>query len=709
MKQLFRITSCCLLAACAAFAAGCSDDDPTDNPPGGGTDPISVEAKYALGARTENAATENYRIVLSATELRGTAEAPKLTAAGQFLTVVLHADEQEPNTLPEGTYSLVDQPAAGQGDLNAARLETTDAQGNAGAASQVLLNGSVRVSHTAAGYKIEVTGQLSGQRALSYAYEGAIDFGQKPGPTPLYDVEITAQYALGTIYSQVMDTDGSSNFFITLSDIEPDPDSDAEMPMFGEAGQFVQLDLYAIELEPLILPEGSYNFTDEEPMDKQGSYPYSGYNTTDETGEPASPDMTVFSELAATVSYTDDGYKIDAVGKLSDGRTFHVAFEGMLEFEDAGGGGGGEIELPGLEGNVQTTFTISEATYLGEAESGASFYSLDLYDNDLDQNYVTTNRLTVQFFTQKSDNPLKFADGTFYVGTDYAAGTFLPGSLNIETIQFEGTYCEQTVIVNGENQGYLYGMVSGGEVEIKVSGNQYTVTADVIDSKGNMIQGTYTGEIVIKDRSFISTLPGDKQVNLTGKTCEMVYYADYYGAGGDNWSLFIYTPQEVTDGIIPADGSEAFQIELIAPTNGFAAGLPAGDYNIAPVGSYTPGSMICLPGRYSNGDLYESWYMGEFDQNIAYAFAPFTRGKVNVARSGAQYTFTIDVYDDAKPENNITATWTGTPYLFDESDPASVQRTTKRNQAAAASVKQAAKPEAHTAKIMKPARKSPRW
>lgn len=705
MRHLLRITTCCLLAAFASLATGCKDDEPQPVTPPGGGDAITVTARYALGTRTENAATDqstSYRIAMSESAITGTAEAPKLAGAGNYVTILLYGAETQQNTLPEGTYQLVDgTPSAGQGGLNACRLETTDAQGNPGTASQVLLGGSVKVSHTTAGYKIELSGQLSGERTLTCVYEGAIDFSSD-GPIPdEYDITLNAQFSLGMLYSEVAE-DGSSDFYITLSDIEMD--GDAEEPFFGEAGHYFSFDLVAIEQEPGMLPEGTYVFTAEDPVNMAGMLEYSGYNTTDEFGEPTSLELQPLASCTAVVSYTDDGYKIVATGALEDGRTFRCEYEGMIDLVEVGGGGD---MLPGLEGDVSTTFTIQEVAYHGLTQAGTAHYSLNFYDNDINAEFKTTNRLTLDLFTAASENPLQqIAAGTYNVEESLAASTIMTGSFNTNTLQVEGSYCEQS-LVTGENYSLLYGLVQAGSVKIELSGAQYTVTANLTDTNGNTIQGTYNGTIDIEDVSFDSTLTGDKQVDLAGKTCEIGYWGNYYNVNGDNWSIFIYTPQEVVDGVIPADGSEAFQIELIAPTGSYADGLPAGEYAVAALDDYTPGNMICLPGRNSRGDLYESWYLGEFQGNAAYAYAPFVRGKVNVARTGAQYTITVDVYDDAKPENRITATWTGSPVFENGVGPSSAQRSMKQRGATAVSNDSGV--TARRVQIRKNTPKHPRW
>lgn len=655
MKHLFRFTTCCLLAAVASLAAGCSDDD--SNTPGGGGEgsAITIAAKHALGARTENAASDNavsYRIVMSESALSGTAEAPKLSAAGQFVTILLYGAEQQENTLPEGTYTLTDAtPAAGQGALNACRLETTDAQGNAGASSQALLSGTVKVSHTAAGYKIELSAGLSQQRTLTCTYEGAIDFGAKPGPTPTYDVNLTATFALGSLFPDALDT-GESDFFLSLSDVEMD--GDAEEPFFGGAGQYVQLDFCALERDPGMLPEGSYNFVSD-PADMVGMIDYSGYNTTDEDGDPTSPELTSFTELTATVTYTDEGYRIEATGMLADGRSIRITYEGFFDFEEGSGGGG----LPGLTGDVNATLTISEAIYRGiTEEEETARYRLDLYDNDIEQNLVTTNRLTLDLYAEVSETPLQLAAGTYEVEGSLFAGTLRPGRLNLDTFQAEGSYCEQTVVENGDITKMLYGMIQGGTVTIDVAGDQYTVTADLVDADGNTIKGTFTGAVTVKDRSYFSNLESDYTIDLTGLPCDVEYYADSFGIRGDNWFVFIGTQEP---------GSQALRIDLAAPMAGFEGGLPAGEYVVDKLKNFN-NNLLCVPGRTDDvGTLFYSWYMTDFKQEIAMTCAPFTTGKVVVARNGDQYTVTLDIYDDSPTPHRITGGWTGTPNVIDKS------------------------------------------
>lgn len=653
MKYL-RFTTCCLLAALVSFAAGCSNDD-SDTPGGGGGEgsAITIAAKHALGSRTENAAEDNsnsYRIVMSATEITGTAEAPKLTGAGQFVTILLYAAEQQANTLPEGTYTLVDgKPAAGQGDLNACRLETANAQGSAGANLQILLGGTVKVSHTAAGYKIELAGQLSGQRTLGCTYEGAIDFGEKPGPTPTYDVEIDAKFALGLLASEVTE-DGASDFYLALSDIEMD--GDAENPFFGEAGQYMHLDFCAIEREPGILPEGTYHFTSDMPADMTGMIDYCDYNTTDEMGEP-SPEPTLLTECSATVSYTDDGYRIEATGKFEGGRTFRVSYEGMIEFED---GGGGEISLPGLKGNVQATFTLPEAAYHGVTEEGTAHYTLELSDNDFDQNFITTNTLKLDLYTEATDTPLQIKAGTYSVEGSQFAGTLMPGRFDMDRLMVDGTHVEQYYVAE-DDYSLLYGMVQEGTVTIEYADGQYTVTADLVDADGNTIKGSFTGTFTVANKSVFSNLKGDREVNLTGMPCDIEYYADLLGVRGDNWFVFIGTQ---------ADGTEALRIDLVAPMAGFAGGLPAGEYQVDKLTNFND-NLLCVPGLTDGFNLEYSWYMGDYQDGWVMSQAPFTTGKVIVGRSGDQYTITLDIYDDNPVPNHITGSWTGVPTVLDKS------------------------------------------
>lgn len=699
MKHLLRITCCCLLAASAAFVTSCKDDDPKPDDGNGKGDRIEFTAMHALGARTEHATDEDasgFRIVMSENEATGTADKP-VFSAGKYATVVLYGSENVKYTLPAGTYPLVDgKPAAGKGELAASSYGTADA----GMGSERLLSGSVTVTHTEAGYKIELTAELTENRTLNCVYEGAIDFGkEQENPDPVYDVDLAAKYALGVVYSEVAE-DGSSDFYLLLSDVEIA--GDAEEPEVFGAGQIAILDFCAIEREEGMLPEGTYLFTIEEPSDMMGVLDYSGYATTDESGEPTSEEPISFSECTATVSYTDDGYQIEVLATLEDGRSFHGSYEGMIDFEQ----GGGDITLPGLEGDVNTTFSISEASYFGLTERGTAQFKIDLYDNDFEQNPVTTNRLTLMLFTAETDDPLRIAPGRYTVNTSGAAGTLSPGSLDMNTFMIEGSYCEQTLVTTEPEFDYelLYGMIASGTVDITVDGGQYVITAALVDKDGNSIRGTYTGQITIDDKSYYSNLEGDKQADLAGTPCLINYFGDYYGIGGDNWIIFAGSEE---------DGSEEFQIELLSPASGFAAGLPEGEYPVTPLGDYRTGGHACVPGVFENPYMVSSWYLGNFMDGIIYSAAPFKRGKVTIDRAGDQYTIAVDIYDDAPEPNRVTGTWTGTPTIRDESGSQPAPQIESRKRASAkATAKNGSvhdRVAAHAVKVQPTAPKSPRW
>lgn len=699
MKHCLRITCCCLLAASAAFLTSCKDDDPKPDDGNGKGDRIELTAMHALGARTEHATDEDasgFRIVMSESEATGTADKP-VFSAGKYVTVVLYGSENVKYTLPAGTYPLVDgKPAAGKGDLAASSYGTADAGGG----SERLLSGSVTVTHTATGYKVELSAELAEKRTLTCVYEGAIDFGkEEEDPGPSYDLVLNAKFALGELYSAVGE-DGSSDFYVIMSDVEMEGEADDPSPV--GAGQFVMLDFCAIEREEGMLPEGTYLFTLGEPADMKGMLDFSGYATTDESGEPTSEEPVYFSACTATVAYTDDGYKIEAIATLEDGRTLHSIYEGMIEFVP--GGGGGDITLPGLEDNIETTFILAEGNYFGTSSDGSAQYTISLWDNDLNQNFRTTNRITLALFGPDSHTPLQLTPGQYTVSDSGAAGTLYPGSLDLATFQIIGSYCEQALVVN-DDYSLLYGMIAGGSVDISTSGNGYTITADLIDVDGNTIKGTYSGTIEVENKSFYSTLEGDKQADVAGMPCEITYFADYYGVKGDNWSIFIGTEEDAT---------EAFQIELIAPMTGFDSGLPDGEYIVSDPESYpSSAGKICVPGVYSGGYLYESWYMGDYKDGYVFSMAPFATGKVTVARSGDQYTIGIDMYDDAQQPHHVTATWTGTPKISNESGAQPAPQPIPRKRASAkATAKNGSvrdRVAAHAVKVQPTAPKSPRW
>lgn len=661
----------CLLASIFCLCTACGDDSEPKPAPDPKYD-LDITAKHALGslgAPASEGGPSRFVMALSDIAIEGSAAAPQFAAAGSFVSLNLYAVEAAAGggILPEGTYSFVGgDPADKQASLKESFFGTTDASGQIVGKTTGFTKATATVTRSGAGYKIELTATLADARTLSCTYEGAIDFRSEG---PQYDVDFTANYALGSCYSQVME-DGSSNFYISLSDIEME--GDAENPIFGQAGSYVLLDLYAIELEEGILPEGTYPFVATEPIDKQASLDFSGYGTTDASGE-MSDGPILFLEGEVAVSYTDDGYRIDVTATLEDARTFHCTYEGMLEFLMEGGG---DVSLPGLESDVNTSFVLAKARYFGPTDA-AELYILDLYDVTDAESMQTNNRLSLTIFTSPSDEGLGIAPGDYTISPAETAGTMLPGKLDMQTIMVSGCYCEQTVY-DGEDYKMLYGLVTGGSVKVEKSAGGYTVTANLTDKDGHTIKGSYSGTIEFIDESYFSTLEGDVTVNVAGMPCDAEYYAGYFGANSDNWTVFIGTG---------ADNSEALQIELLAPVKGFSGGLPTGEYTVGSGDNYQDGTYVCVPGITEGFNLYFSWYLGDLMGGSAYTIAPFDSGKVTVSKTNDQYTIAVDVYDDCPSPNKITASWTGKPTMIDKSSSQSAMQ----NRMSKSAVRQTAK------------------
>lgn len=668
-KHLHAFTMC-LLASIFCLCTACGDDSEPKPDPGTKYD-LSITAKHALGSLSAPAVEEGpsrFVMTLSDIAIGGSAAAPDFSAAGSFVVLDLYAVEAAAGggILPEGTYSFVGgDPADKQASLKNSFFGATDASGQIVGKTTGFTKATATVTRSGAGYKIEVTATLADARTLSCTYQGAIDFRSD---APQYDVHFTANYALGTCYSQVME-DGSSNFYLSLSDIEME--GDAENPIFGQAGSYVMLDLYAIELEGGILPEGTYPFVATVPIDKQASLDYSGYGTTDASGDTGGP--ILFLEGSVTVSYTDDGYLIEATATLEDARTFHCSFEGMLEFEMEGGG---DVSLPGLESDVNTTFVEAEGRYFGPTDA-AELYILDLYDFTDPEGMQTTNRLSLTIFSSPSDEGLGIAPGNYTISPAETAGTMLPGNLDMQTIMVSGCYCEQTVYA-GQDYKLLYGLVTGGSVNVAKNAGGYTITANLTDKDGHTIKGSYSGTIQFVDESYHSTLEGDVAVNVAGMPCDAEYYAGYFGANSDNWTVFIGTG---------GDNSEALQIELLAPVKGFSGGLPTGEYTVGSGDNYQEGTYVCVPGITEGYNLYFSWYLGDLMDGAAYSIAPFDSGKVKVSKTNDQYTISVDVYDDCPSPNRITASWTGKPEMIDKSS----SQSSTQNRVSKSAVRQTAK------------------
>lgn len=647
MKKLLYYFASCLLVFPIGLGTSCSDDSKSTPEPDSGNE-IIITASHALGtcvSQTEDGKKSNsFHIVLSDITIGGTAESPTFSTAGKFISIDLYTIGQEAGILAEGTYEFVNGNPTETlgGGLEHSVYGKTGDTGNIVGGTVSFSKATATVSRKGNGYKIEVAATLSNSDLVKCNYEGTIDLGETPGPS--YDIDISANYALGICISQVMEDD-SSNFFISLSDIEME--GDAEEPLFGEAGKYISVDLYAIEQEEGILPEGTYEFVNDEPVSGQGSLDYSIYGTTDATGAVSEPIM--FSKGSIEVSHTDDGYKIEMLATLSNSRTLHCSYEGMIDFDF--GTGGGEITLPGLESDINTSFITAEGKYYGTTDSGAGEYVLDLYDNTDDTR--TTNRLSLTLFSEPLANGLGIKPGTYTVAPTGSAGTLFPGSLDQQTLQIIGCYAEQ-MFISADDYKMFYGIITTGTVTVMANASGYTFTAALADADGHSIEGSYTGTIDFVDKSYNSTLENDIEVNMADMPCEMDYFRDYFGIGGDNWTVFIGTEE---------DGTEALQIDLVAPTSGFDGGLPVGEYTVGDVKTYQSGDFLCVPGELAGSNLYSSWYLGDYSDGAVYSMAPFSSGKVSVSKAGKQYTITVDVYDDRESPNKITCTWTGIPTI----------------------------------------------
>ncbi len=491
---------------------------------------------------------------------------------------------------------------------------------------------------------------------LAFVSCGAFD-NSDPAPLPPgdeYDVEITTTYALGTVMHEVLD-DGSSDFYFVLSNIPLE--GNAEEFEVNSKGDILMIDLCAIP-DQGDLPEGTYPFVFEKtPSHMQASGDYSGYLVSDKDGGYDPDEMLYFTEGAVKIGYTDDGYSVELIGKLTDGRSVRCIYSGMIDFVDMGGGG--DFDLNPLEEDVNTVFNRAVAAYLGESAAGVGNYTLSLYDCAVEGNLPNLypvepgNCLALSIYSGVPvDGKPVLRDGTYSAAMTAEPGTVFVGYVDMVNMAPRGSYCEHTPA----DFVPRYGLIASGSVTVAKSGDDYSFAIDFMDDNGHRIQGTYVGAVEYVDVSYNTTLAEDYAVDLKDAPCEVGFFGDYYAANSDNWTIYIGTQTPDTDVI---------QLEILTPAAGFAAGLNSGIY---PVADYDGSRSICIPGFLGQYGLMGSWYLSDFDPNdpsTVYAYAPAVGGSVSIEKNGAQYTIAFDLTDDYPTPNHITGTWTGTPTIVD--------------------------------------------
>lgn len=443
------------------------------------------------------------------------------------------------------------------------------------------------------------------------------------GENPYTKLNITNAYYLG-------DTDGAGNWLLKFA-----TDKDA-------LGKYtdVYFDIWSSEIpeNPSFpeLPTGTFKASTDRTagtFDPDGSF------------QRLQPDQTITTFVAGQIEITKEGSTYTIKGELNDDKGFTHLFryEGSVVGEDQS-----PHHLPRISEDVEVVFTRAEGTFFGDNyKNGTSLIPIAFTDG-----YTVISAEFVSKATEYSLTAL--APGTYTINDNRAEMTLAPGvEFNYGGWEYRpmGTYCQK-----GDPASYAF--VTGGTVEVHVSGPSYTITFDLQTAEQISVQGSYSGTLSLNDgteKPVVSELTEDRVVDLSRISQGVM---EYYGPGWpyynglDMWSL------EFKDESI--DGIDGIQFELFLEPTGFLPnGVPTGTYEI----SHTTAANTLVPG-FINSYLAGSWYIWD-NLNGSYGKkAPINAGTLTISREGSIWTFEFSLKDDARPAHNITGSWSGKMKIF---------------------------------------------
>lgn len=206
---------------------------------------------------------------------------------------------------------------------------------------------------------------------------------------------------------------------------------------------------------------------------------------------------------------------------------------------------------------------------------------------------------------------------------------------------YGGSYA---VLYDGYHWYPYAGLFNRGSLKIEeAAGGQYKCTGDFYTLEGKNVKFDYTGNIEVYGVPDpyvpVSTLEDDYVMKLDGKPAKAEYW------GKDSWTMTI------------GDGENGDEMIIDLFTGGgFEGGITACEY--------IQGFGFC--GAYVQGSAYEDWdgnieelntWLRMYDNGEKIGGAPVVGGTFDVKKSGEQYEFTFNVFDDKL--NKITGTWKG--------------------------------------------------
>lgn len=467
-------------------------------------------------------------------------------------------------------------------------------------------------------------------------------------PDPVETEEYVLTKVTDASYIHMSGKDGSSNYYIGLSDVDFELVDGEQIPV--EPGIIMYLDIYAAaseDQENAVLPEGTYTL-DNETVSGTATLDYTWARLKKEDGSIAYYKPV---DGKIKVKQSGSGYNITGTFAIDDSKEFTIEYDGELIFTDRSTE---NPSLPPLNEPVNATFSSAIATWEYRGDESER-YTLKLLDGTLDGEVLTNGYLmTIDLLCSpgSTKDNMVLAEGTYSPSSDFVSPmTFTQG--NVATmlgvpVKY-GTYIEQVITVD---EYPLTGFAEEGSIQIRRSGSQYEITVDVVTKEGVAVKGTFPmGDISFIDNSpitpsgdWLSVLTEDKTV-VFNETDEYTGRVWSYG-GGTEYEIMV--DNEVTD--------EAFQLNFYVNEGDSYFGTFT-----TPVDPDNPQAGEFILGYKDLAVIRGTWpYLFYVFEESNYVGAPATEGSFEIKDLGDDLVeINIEMKDDAEPKNTIRSHWVG--------------------------------------------------
>lgn len=286
----------------------------------------------------------------------------------------------------------------------------------------------------------------------------------------------------------------------------------------------------------------------------------------------------------------------------------------------------------GYEIDVEFTAGALNGEQFGKTQKGLTNYFAILSKNGttgwgIGHQYIDTYYRLDMFHTAEVSNPLILPQG-IYEFDPYAYG---------DKISFGGNYSVR--LQNFEDGSYDEKYFSDGVVIV----TENKIEAILVLTTGEVHHVVYEGSlelgyIPMPKPDYYSNLTDDLTFNHTQGIIRLKNYGDYYGVGGNNWSVSMVLPGNVING-------DYFSLDIITDDLDNSNDGIIGTYTCVP-NEDSVGKNTFIAGDYLDQFSF-SWYFDCVDNSFGTSFmAPLKGGTITIEAEGTGYLVTYDCTDD---------------------------------------------------------------